>query len=61
MVTAVGEMLRTEPAVGEVLTIEVAKACDGEIIVRKIKVMGSKMRLICSPPIFQLALIRPLA
>jgi hypothetical protein len=54
-------MLRTEPAVGEVLTIEVAKACDGENIVRKIKVMGSKMRLICSPPIFQLALIRPLA
>ena len=54
-------MLRTEPAVGEVLTIEVAKACGGEIIVRKIKAMGSKMRLIYSPPIFQLALIRPLA
>ena len=54
-------MLRTEPAVGEVLTIEVANACDGESIVKKITVMSTKMRLICSPPIFQLALIRPLA
>ena len=37
-VTAVGETLKTEPAVGDVLTIDVAKAGEVEIKVRKITV-----------------------
>jgi hypothetical protein len=37
-VTAVGETLRTEPAVGDVLTTDVATAGEIEIKVRKITV-----------------------
>ena len=46
--TAVGEMLKIEPAVGEVLTIEVATAA-GEKIARNTKVRGSNSRRISSP------------
>ena len=49
IVTAVGEMLRTEPAVGEVLTIDVSKAVDGvtrkQVSVRKTAIN----RFIASP------------
>jgi hypothetical protein len=50
IVTAVGEMLNTDPAVGEVLTIEVAheEGMTAHVITSAVK--SVQIRLITSPP-----------
>jgi hypothetical protein len=50
MVTAVGEMLRTDPAVGEVLTIEVAQAFEREVMPTSNRVKITRRYLFTFPP-----------
>jgi hypothetical protein len=50
IVTAVGEMLNTDPAVGEVLTIEVAQEEGAAAQVIRSAVKSVQIRLITLPP-----------